>query len=186
MSERCHSTICWPSVVVVAALLSSSPSRKWPEATFEIKRPIYFHGTFWPGFEQRALQALQQTLWKNASRQSSCFFISSAIRRTAPTSRRRDGELSRRARRRAGANTKSNRENKVQSGVAERPGVSDPQGWGGWFCVKDGWLGSDWQDGKKRGEDGVWSRWSSGCLTHFGHWIILIFILRKFLRSSIF
>lgn len=36
--------------------------------------------------------------------------------------------LSRPARRHKGENKKSNGENKVQSGVVERPGVSDPEG----------------------------------------------------------
>lgn len=93
------------------------------------KRPLHSHGTFWPGFDERALQALAQTLWKNASRQSSAFFhLICSVTEHTPTVRRTKQAKGRRsldvpATRRG--KWEAERENGFRFRTAERSGVSD-------------------------------------------------------------
>lgn len=52
MSKHCHSAICWPSVGGGggggSAVVFTEQEVAW--SYLQIKRPIYFPGTFWPGF----------------------------------------------------------------------------------------------------------------------------------------
>lgn len=121
------------------------------------KRPLHSHGTFWPGFDERALQALAQTLWKNASRQSSAFFfISSAL--SLNTRRLFAGQ----SKRRAGAPSTSLQhgeeneklEGKMDSGLGRLKG----QVWVTW-PERSGWVwaAASWND---NGDSVIQVKWS--------------------------